>query len=58
MGGRFRGRPGVALVSAVARRPYFANGNNARVVCGGALVREASDGGRVCRIGTCSTSCV
>jgi len=27
-------------------------------VCGGGLVREASVGGRVCREGTCSTSCV
>jgi hypothetical protein len=57
-GARFRSRPGVALVSAVARRTYFASGNNTRVVCGGGLVRESSHGGRVCRIGTCSTSCV
>lgn len=32
----------------MARRPYIAKENNARVVCGGGLVREASVGGRVC----------
>ena len=42
MGERFRGRPAEALVSAVARRAYIANVNNARVVCGGVLVRQAS----------------
>jgi len=52
VGERFCDRPAEALVSVVARRPYFANENNAKVVCSGALVREASVGGRLCRNGT------
>lgn len=58
MGERFRDWPAEALVTVVARQPYVAKGNNARVVCGGGLVREGSVEGGVYRTGTCSVSCV